>query len=86
MNLKRNFKFKEEKENYLSDCMKKFVPKRGVPKSTKFIKKHRGVRNGVSLGIDENGYFVYTHRARSKSYRSELSIPISVVAFIKSTG
>ena len=40
----------------------------------------------VSLGKDKNGYFVYTHRARSKSYESPEKIPDSKIKFIKSTG
>jgi hypothetical protein len=29
-----------------------------------------GVKYGCSVGKDKTGYFVYTHRARSKSYAS----------------
>ena len=48
--------------------------------------KGRVKGRGVSLGVDKNGYFVYTHRARSKSYKSEDSIPLSKIKFIESTG
>lgn len=42
--------------------------------------------DGVSLGKDKNGYFVYTHRARSKSYAEPDKIPQSKIIFIRSTG
>jgi hypothetical protein len=46
----------------------------------------RGLMKGVSLGKDEDGYFVHTHRARSKSYPSPEKIPESIVKRIESTG
>ncbi len=41
---------------------------------------------GVSLGKDKDGYFVYTHRARSKSYPTPHKIPKSKIKFIETTG
>ena len=41
---------------------------------------------GVSLGADKNGFFVYTHRARSKSYETPADIPNSKIKFIETTG
>ena len=41
---------------------------------------------GVSLGADKNGFFVYTHRARSKSYSEPNKIPDSKIKFVESTG
>lgn len=42
--------------------------------------------DGVDLGADKDGFFVFTHRARSKS-KSEISkIPKKDIEFIKSTG
>ena len=41
---------------------------------------------GVSMGADKNGFFVYTHRARSKSYKSPEKIPNKDIEFIESTG
>lgn len=40
----------------------------------------------VSLGSDKDGFFVYTHRARSKSYKTPESIPVKDIEFIASTG
>lgn len=40
----------------------------------------------VSLGQDKDGYYVYTHRARSKSYKKPESIPDKDIKFISSTG
>lgn len=42
--------------------------------------------DGVSLGKDKNGYFVYTHRARCKSYPTPHKIPVSKIKFIETTG
>ena len=42
--------------------------------------------DGVSLGKDDKGFYVYTHRARSDSYPSPHEIPASKVDFIQSTG
>ena len=42
--------------------------------------------SGVSLGADKNGFFVFTHRARSDSYESPEKIPIKDINFIDSTG
>ena len=45
-----------------------------------------GRYRGVSVGRDKNGFFVTTHRARSKSYKTATAIPDSIVKRIKSTG
>jgi hypothetical protein len=42
--------------------------------------------SGVSMGADKNGFFVYTHRARSKSHNTPLNIPKKEIDFIESTG
>ena len=42
--------------------------------------------NGTSLGADKDGFFCYTHRARSKSYEEPNKIPEKDINFIKSTG
>lgn len=41
---------------------------------------------GVSLGADKDGFFVYTHRARSKSYASALKIPKKDIDWVETTG
>lgn len=46
----------------------------------------KGVSYGCSIGKDKNGYFAYTHRARSKSYESKDKIPVKTLKFIDSTG
>ena len=53
-----------------------------VPKPPKLRKK----LDEVSLGKDKDGYFVYTHRARSPSYPSPDKIPLAKIKFISSTG
>lgn len=42
--------------------------------------------DGVDLGADKDGFFVFTHRARSKSYDSPEKIPNGKIKFIESTG
>ena len=42
--------------------------------------------SGVSVGKDLNGYFCYTHRARSAGYATQESIPKSVIEKIERTG
>jgi tRNA nucleotidyltransferase/poly(A) polymerase/2'-5' RNA ligase len=41
---------------------------------------------GVSMGADKDGFFVYTHRQRSKSYESPEKISIKDINFTESTG
>jgi tRNA nucleotidyltransferase/poly(A) polymerase/2'-5' RNA ligase len=42
--------------------------------------------DGVSMGADKNGFFVYTHRARSDSHATPEKIPVKEINFIESTG
>ena len=42
--------------------------------------------SGVSMGADKNGFFVYTHRARSKSKATPSGITVKEINFIESTG
>lgn len=51
-----------------------------------FKRAHGHHSKGVSLGRDKDGYYVYTHRARSKSYPTPAKIPHSKVTFVSSTG
>jgi hypothetical protein len=44
--------------------------------------KHSGRYRGVSIGRDDDGYFVATHRARSKSYPYPGAIPEKELAWI----
>lgn len=44
-----------------------------------------GVKYGCSIKQDKDGYYAYTHRARSKSYPSPDKIPVKVLKFIDST-
>jgi len=48
---------------------------------------NQGTRyQGTNLSKDDEGYFVSTHRARSKSYPTPEEIPDSAIKFIESTG
>lgn len=44
------------------------------------------IDRGVSMKRDNDGVYVHTHRARSKSFPSADKIPKKVVDFIESTG
>lgn len=57
----------------------------GLPKPKELTAKTPKSK-GVSFGMDKDGYFVYTHRARSKSYKTPALIPKSVIVWIESTG
>jgi len=56
-----------------------------VTKPKEFLAK-TSKASGVTLAKDSKGYFVYTHRAASKHYKTIMSIPKSVIEFIESTG
>ncbi len=56
-----------------------------VTKPKEFLDKTSKAR-GVTLAKEKAGYFCYTQRARSKSYKTIGSIPKSVIEFIESTG
>ena len=49
------------------------------------INKH-GHPDGFSMGIDKDGYFIHTHRARSKSFETPSKITAKAMKFIESTG
>lgn len=55
-----------------------------LPKDELFKKTDKA--KGVSLRKDKKGYYVHTHRARSKSYDTVAKIPKSAIDFIESTG
>jgi hypothetical protein len=42
--------------------------------------------SGCSMGADKDGFFVYTHRARCKSFPSPMKITKKCIDFIESTG
>jgi hypothetical protein len=45
-----------------------------------------GKNYGVTLKEDKDGFYVHTHRARSKSYPTKAKIPHKVLKWIESTG
>jgi hypothetical protein len=57
-----------------------------TPKEREVIKSLFGDKLECSFAKDEDGYYCYTHRARSDSYPSIDKIPKSKVEFIGSTG
>lgn len=57
----------------------------GLRKPAALTKKHPKAK-GVGLGYDKKGFFIYTHRARSKSYSEPGKIPIKDIIWVDSTG
>ena len=45
-----------------------------------------GLKPGFSMGVDKNGYFIHTHRARSKSHKKPNGFSAKEIKFIESTG
>lgn len=45
-----------------------------------------GYPSGYDMGIDKNGFFIHTHRARSKSHEKPDGITAKEMKFIDSTG
>jgi hypothetical protein len=56
-----------------------------VTKPPEFLQKTPKA-SGVSLGKDKDGFFCYTHRCRSKSYKTIMGIPKKDIEFVESTG
>ena len=57
-----------------------------TPQERQQVKDRFGDNLECSFAKDKDGYYCYTHRARSKSYDSISKIPFSKVEFIGSTG
>ena len=45
-----------------------------------------GYPDGFSMGIDKDGYFIHTHRVRSKSHEKPDGITVKEIKFIETTG
>ena len=48
--------------------------------------KEKNLPSGFSMGVDKDGYFIHTHRARSKSHKNPSKITDKEIKFIDSTG
>lgn len=42
--------------------------------------------SGCSFGADKDGFFVYTHRGRSKSHKNPLTLTNKEIDWVESTG
>lgn len=45
-----------------------------------------GLPSGFDMGIDNKGFFIHTHRGRSKSFDSLMDIPDESIRYVDSTG
>lgn len=61
---------------------KKLVESDAIPKPDDL----KDLMDEVSLGKDQDGYYIFTHRARSESYPTPHDIPKDKIKFISSTG
>jgi hypothetical protein len=77
---------KEMKEKILQQLSSGSTYKKGYVSGLKKKKVPGKNFTGVSLGANKQGFFVYTHRARSKSYGTIDDIPQKDIDFIESTG
>lgn len=57
----------------------------GLSKPNELLEKTNKA-NGISMGADKNGFYIYTHRARSKSKPTPDKITEKEIIFIESTG
>lgn len=57
-----------------------------LPEELKVRIESKGYPSGFSFGIDQHGYFIHTHRARSKSKDKISGITAEEMKFIDSTG
>lgn len=48
--------------------------------------RDKNLPDGFDMGIDKDGFFIHTHRGRSKSYESPDKITEKDIKFINSTG
>lgn len=48
--------------------------------------KEKKLPDGFSMGVDKDGYFIHTHRARSKSHPKPDGVTVTEIKFIDSTG
>jgi hypothetical protein len=48
--------------------------------------REKNLPDGFYMGIDKDGFFVHTHRARCKSFPSPEKIGVKEIRFIDSTG
>jgi len=82
-----NNEMKEQILKYLTSSSKYHEGGRvtGLIKPKELIEKSNK-SNGVSLGADKDGFFVYSHRARSKSHPTPDKITVKEISFIDSTG
>ena len=49
------------------------------------IKKYK-LPSGFSMGVDKDGYFIHTHRARSKSYPTPDGVTVEEIEKVDSSG
>ena len=80
---------KEEALKYLQSYSKASKGKiTGLTQHPELSKRisEKGLPSGFDMGIDEDGYYIHTHRARSKSHESVDGITQKEIKFIDSTG
>lgn len=67
-------------------CIKSKISGLELHKDLKSKISEKDLPNGFDMGIDKDGYYIHTHRARSKSYPSPDKITVKDIKFVDSTG
>ena len=70
---------------YITDAGKGKVSGLIIPEDFTKSLKDRNLPDGFSVGVDKNGYYIHTHRARSKSHETLDKITQKEINFINST-
>lgn len=70
---------------YITDAGKGKVSGLIIPPNFAKSLKDRNLPDGFSVGVDKNGYYIHTHRARSKSHETLDKITQKEIKFINST-
>ena len=72
--------------NSKSEIMKSKLFDITIPTEFKSKLSKEDLPSGFSMGIDKNGFFIYTHRCRSHSHEDYMKIPKKNIIFVDSTG
>lgn len=80
---------KEDSLNYLQSytkCRKGRISGLSLHLDLKKKIKEKNLPYGFDMGIDKDGYYIHTHRGRSKSHKTPDKITVKEIKFIDSTG
>ena len=76
----------ENHSDYISSVGKGKVTELQLHPDLKKKIESEGLPSGFSMGVDKNGYYIHTHRARSKSRENPSGFTQQEIKFVDSTG